>query len=143
MTTDLGTESLGISAGSQICRGGCSATWEALRPGDRVDAGVDRSVEPPSARWVNVNSWFDYAQIDSVDGDRMQVHSTRHPDQANPEYWVVIGPGTQVNPRSDGTAETTRGLPDADVGRPIYVSGSTQGPDDSSVVVATTLFVFE
>jgi hypothetical protein len=129
-----------LGVDSQICRGGCSATWEALRPGDRVDIGIDWSVEPPFTRWVNVNSWSDYAQIDAVDGDRVQVHSTRHPEQPNPEYWVIVAPDTRINPRSDGTAEAIGSLAGAHVGQPIYFTGSAQGPADSSVVIATAFF---
>jgi hypothetical protein len=135
-----GTETFALSAASQICRGGCSATWLALRPGDRIDAGVDLSADPPQTHWVNVNSWSDYAQIDAIDGDRLEVHSTRHPDQPSPEYSVAVDHDTRINPRSDGGAEARGSFPGAHIGQQIYFTGSTQGPDDASVVFATTIY---
>jgi hypothetical protein len=125
-----------LGPATQICRGGCSATWEALQPGDRVQVDVN-GADP--ARFININPWADEAQIDEIDGSRLVVHTTRYSAQSRPQYTVLIGPDTRINLKNDGTAVYVGSYPSATVGREIQVLGSTQEPDDSSVVLATTI----
>jgi hypothetical protein len=98
------------------------------------------SAGAPQTHWVNVNTWADDAQVDAIDGNRLVVHSTRHPDQPSPNYTVLVGPDTRINPRSDGAVAAVGSFPGAHVGGDIYVLGSTEGPNDSSVVFATTIY---
>ena len=123
VSTASGTSTYPLDAWTQICRRSCSEQWSALEVGSRVDGVVDFLTTGPHARWLNVNSWSDWAQVDAVDGDRLTLHTTRATPQVNGPYTLVIGPATRVDPPGE-----------LRVGEKVHITGSTQGPDDRSVV---------
>jgi hypothetical protein len=125
-----------LAAQTQICHGGCSGSWLDLHPGDRIQA----SIEDPAglAQWINVNPWSDWVQVDAVEADRLVVHSTRNENGGSP-YTVVIVPETRVKPIADGSSESVGSVPGARTGSRLFVTGSTSSPNDSSVVIATTI----
>lgn len=135
-TVDVGTgtQAYALGAHTQVCDGTCSGSWRDLHPGDRVEASVDGSAP---ASWVNVNPWADDVEVDAIDGDRLSVHSSRHPQL--PPYLVVVGADTRLNAPPDGTGDVAGALAATHVGDGLYVVGSTESPGDASVVLAGLL----
>ena len=123
IATESGTREYPLDGWTQICRRSCSEAWPSLEVGSRIDGVVDFLTTGPHARWLNVNSWSDWAEVEAVDGERIIRHTTRFTPQVDGPYTLVIGPDTTIDP-----AGALR------VGDRVYLAGSSQGPDDRSVV---------
>jgi hypothetical protein len=126
---------------THVCRGPCTHTTSILTPGDVIDAGVDSwSAEGYHAVWIDANLVSDYARIDAIDGLRLMVHSTRHPDQPSPQYTILIEPGTIIEPVTPGDPEVAGQLAWLEPGENIYLTGGTIKPHDMSVVLGSRMF---
>lgn len=109
-----GLSRIRITRATQFCRAakGCAATRADLRPGDRILANVPGR----SATHIDANGDAEYAQIDTINGNRLTVHNTRHDYEPNPPYTLVVQPDTMIEPTTSGAATVVGQYPSARVG---------------------------
>lgn len=56
-----------ITASTEICRLGCGRQWQALRPGDRVEAGFQGALGAgAAANWINANPVYNYGFVTDI-----------------------------------------------------------------------------
>jgi hypothetical protein len=126
------TWTIAIDPSTDVCRGPCSKSTAPLQPGDRIELGVTTTrATGPHALWIVANGVSDFLEVDAIDGNLLTVHSTRHPEQPNSPYTLIVEPASIFQAPSGPITEQRELI---QVGDNLYFTGSTVAPGATTAI---------